>query len=498
MRLGALAALAWLATASVAAQPAPGGPARIYVRRIEFVGVAHSNDQTLRRELTQLEGAPLNTVELERSRLRLERLPFVASARIALQPVGATPDVVDVVISIVEAPAHRYGGGGGYSESLRASLYGYYTDEDWLGEGQRLAVQIETSELRSRLDVLYTVPYVTVDGISRTIALSAYDLAGLTVDSSPLRADFATVRLEYGLRLAGRGRDAPRPDEARPCVGPNLRLSPVAADRCLARLRIGVEAGVAELATEPGSSAQWNDWIAAQGGSATGPGLVATTIREADGLLIWRIDRRDAPVFAQSGVEQALSLRAALPGSDAEYLAAAYEGARYWPLGGSWTFDVRGRLEIGAAYGTTTSLPPYRNYFAGGPDTVRGFREGSLGPHDSLGLPYGGNLLAALQLELMAAWPLLSRDRVRIGFFYDVGNVFSTEGVAFADERGLPLDYRFAWSELRRSVGLALHVRVPMGLVRISYGQPLNARESSSVFHRDEVEHWQVSLGVAF
>ena len=498
MRLGALAAVAWLAAASAAAQPAPDGPARIYVRRIEFAGVVHSNDETLRRQLTQLEGAPLNTVELERSRLRLERLPFVASARIALRPVGTTPDVVDVVISIVEAPAHRYGGGGGYSESLRASLYGYYTDEDWLGEGRRLAVQIEGSELRSRLDLLYTVPYVTVDGVSRTIALSAYDVDGLTVDSSPLRADFASLRLEYGLRLARRGSDAQRMDEPGPCVGPNLRLSPVAADRCLARIRIGVEASFADLATEPGSSAQWTDWIAAQSGSVTGQGLVATTIREVDGLLVWRIDRRDAPVFAQSGAEQALSFRAALPGSDAEYFAAAYEAARYWPLGGPWTFDLRGRLGIAAAYGTTTSLPPYRNYFAGGPDSVRGFRESSLGPRDSLGRPYGGNVLAALQLELMAASPFFSSDRVRVGFFYDVGNVFSTEGVAFADERGLPLDYRFAWSELRRSLGVAVHVRVPLGLVRISYGQPLNARESPSAFHRDEIEHWQVSLGVAF
>jgi outer membrane protein assembly factor BamA len=87
---------------------------------------------------------------------------------------------------------------------------------------------------------------------------------------------------------------------------------------------------------------------------------------------------------------------------------------------------------------------------------------------------------------------------VRVGFFYDVGNVFSTQGVKFADGQGQPLDYGFKLSDLRRSFGLALHVRVPLGLLRISYGEPLNARESASVFHRDEVEHWQLSLGVQF
>jgi len=496
----ALVALVWLAaTTAPYAQPAPEGPARVYVRRIEFVGVARTEDETLRRELTQLEGAFLNTVELERSRQRLERLPFVANARIALRPVGTTPDVVDVVISIEEAPAHRYGGGGGYSESLRTSLYGYYADDNWLGKGQRVAVQLEGSDLQSRLDVLYTAPYVTPEGTSRTVALSTYDIDRLTVDSSPLRAELASVRLEYGLRLAGRGIDEPLTSEAVPaCFGPNPRLSPVAADRCVARLRVGVDARVVDLATSPGSSSQWIDWIAEHGGALTPQGLLKTKIREADWLLGWRVDLRDAGVFASRGAEQTLNVRAAIPGSDAEYVVATYEAARYWPVGGPWTLDLRGNVGIGVAYGATTSLPPYQNFFAGGPNTVRGFREDGLGPRDSLGRPYGGNLLTALQLEVMAAWPSRWRDRVRVGFFYDVGNVFSTEGVRFADEQGQPLDYGFKWSDLRRSFGVAFHVRVPLGLLRISYGEPLNARDSTSVFRRDEVEHWQLSLGVEF
>ena len=114
-RAALVALVSLVATTAMNAQPASGGPARIYVRRIEFVGAVRTDDETLRRELTQLEGTFVNTVELERSRQRLERLPFVASARIVLRPVDATPDVVDVVISIEEAPAHRYGGGGGYS-----------------------------------------------------------------------------------------------------------------------------------------------------------------------------------------------------------------------------------------------------------------------------------------------------------------------------------------------------------------------------------------------
>jgi hypothetical protein len=77
--------------------------------------------------------------------------------------------------------------------------------------------------------------------------------------------------------------------------------------------------------------------------------------------------------------QQTLSVRAALPGSDAEYVMATYEAARYWPVGATWTFDLRGNVGLGVAYGATPSLPPYQNFFAGGPNTVRGFRGGGLG-----------------------------------------------------------------------------------------------------------------------
>jgi outer membrane protein assembly factor BamA len=260
---------------------------------------------------------------------------------------------------------------------------------------------------------------VTAEGTSRTIALSANDIDQLTVDSSPLRADVASFRLEYGLRLAGRDIGEQRAEKELPaCFGPNPRLSPVVADRCVARLRLGVEARFVDLATTAGSSSQWIDWIADQGGAPTSQGLLTTKTREADWLLGWSTDLRDAEVFATRGAQQTLSVRVALPGSDAEYVVATYEAARYWPIGAAWTFDLRGNVGIGAAYGSTTSLPPYQNFFAGGPSTVRGFRDGGLGPRDSLGHPYGGNLLTALQLE---SWP-----RGRLAGATECASAFST------------------------------------------------------------------------
>ncbi|HEX7081695.1 MAG TPA: BamA/TamA family outer membrane protein [Gammaproteobacteria bacterium] len=499
-----------LPAAGALAQVAEG---RVYVRRIEFEGVTGIDDRVLRREMLQLEGAYLNTVSLDESLRRLEGLPYVASASAALRPVEN--GVVDIVVTIEESPARRYGGGGGYSESLRTSLHAYYIDENFLGAGRRLAFSLEGSELRSSAELSYTDPYARRGGVSRTIALESRRIERLTTDASPLDADLAGVTLEYGYPMALSG-DAGR------SAGPLGRLvrdararlptaevrdrSPVLDEileslqttACCQSIRFGLDLRRAELAPSAGAGPQLLEWVAANG-DRDDAGRT-TQIAEADLRVGWRRDTRDRPIFAERGIEQTLSFGFALPGSDAEYYVADYDVTAYRPLGARWTARLRGRLGFGAAYGgDTTSLPPYLNWFAGGPLTVRGYRENGLGPRDGNGRPYGGNLLLSAQLELLTPWPERWRDRARVGFFLDAGNVFSTEDVAFTDDAGRRLDYGFDASALRTSVGLAAEVAIPLGILRVSYGIPLDADDDHpNPFLRDDVERFQISIGVDY
>ena len=414
-------------------------------------------------------------------------------------------DVVDVVIEIDEAPARRYGGGGGYSEAFRTSLHGYFVNENLFGLGQRLGVGAERDDVSSSAELSHTQPYATTEGVSRTIELSSRRIDRLTVDASALAADFAAARLEYGYRLESAADSAAfeplRRGTCRPPIGLSVRLPGLADCSRESTLRLGIELRSAELTAAGGASAQLIDWVSTNGDSSVSDGAVSTNVDEIDFVLGWRRDSRDRPVFGDNGLEQALTLRAALPGSDVEYYSADYEVEQRLPLGERWTLRLRGRLGHGAAYGSdTSSLPPHLNWFAGGPRTVRGYRDDGLGPRDSLGNPYGGDTLLAGQLEVMTAWPQRWRESVRVGFFYDAGNVFyGADGVAFYDEAGQPLDYGFDWSELRRSTGLALEVLLPFGLVRASYAVPLDPEEHpTSVFRRDDVERFQISFGVGF
>lgn len=445
--------------------------ARIYVRRIEFEGTTGIADEVLRRELLQLEGSFLNTIALEQSRLQLESLPYIEEARALLLPIDGTENQVDVVFAIVQAPHRTYGGGGAYSESQRASIHGYFTNENLFGKGQRFSAVVEASELRTLAEVSHSDPFLGTARVSRTISLASRRIDQLTVDTTALNADLASAELEFGYR-----------------TGQHQAIA------------FGIALYDVGITTHPIVSDQWRNWVQRNGSPTATGNIFATDFRTAELLLRWRQDTRIPGIFPDRGIEQLLTIGAAVPGSDVEYYTIDYSLTSHWPLGDRWEARLDARLGYGAGYGSaTTSLPPYLNWFAGGPDSVRGYRGGRLGPQDSLGNPYGGNLFASGQFELMMPIPDKWRRRMRLGIFYDVGNVFSTEDVAFADASGASLDYGFDFSRMRRSAGISARVAMPFGLVRLSYGVPLNADdEHPNPFLRDDTDRFQIAFGVDF
>jgi outer membrane protein insertion porin family len=450
---------------------AQAGDGRIYVRRIEFLGTDRINDDVLRRELSQLEGTHINTAALEQSRLRLERLPYVERAQIAQRPVKGVPDQVDVLITITDALARRYGVGGAYSESLRLSGHGYFIDENLFGTGQRLFARVEASEFFTAAQVSHTDHFVRSSGISRTIALSSRRFDQLTADTTELDGDLLRGQVDYSYQVAERQ-----------------------------SIRLGLALHDTELSTGSLASSQLEDWVRSNGNPTLQAGESSTDYLIAEFLFGWHYDNRNKKVFPTTGAEQLLSLRLTIPGSEVEYYAVDYELSKYWALDGGWTAKIGTKLGYGAKYGSkTTSLAPNLNWFAGGPNSVRGYRENRLGPKDSLGNPYGGNLFFATQLELMMPLPKKWQRHTRIGFFYDIGNVFSTENVIFQDDDGQSLDYDFKISELRQSVGVAARILIPIGMLRLSYGIPLNAEdENPNRFLRDDIERFQIAIGVEF
>ncbi len=159
-------------------------------------------------------------------------------------------------------------------------------------------------------------------------------------------------------------------------------------------------------------------------------------------------------------------------------------------------------MDYASALGRTTSLPPYLNYFAGGPDSVRGFRESTLGPRDNIGIgnPFGGNFRVVNRYELIFPVPEKWKSAARVSWFYDIGNVFQTGNkVKFLGVDDItPVDYHFNYANLKQSTGIAVQWLAPLGLFRFSYGIPLNAFPGDTVRFGDETERFQFSIGQAF
>jgi outer membrane protein insertion porin family len=129
---------------------------------------------------------------------------------------------------------------------------------------------------------------------------------------------------------------------------------------------------------------------------------------------------------------------------------------------------------------------------------VRGYQESYLGPRDTYGNPYGGNLRTVLQTEILLPMPEKWRNSARFSLFYDIGNVFSTENVRFTGTDGITaVNYKFDAGKMKQSTGIAVQWLAPLGIFRFSYAVPLNAKPAEGRL-RDEKEGFQFSVGQAF
>jgi len=214
----------------------------------------------------------------------------------------------------------------------------------------------------------------------------------------------------------------------------------------------------------------------------------------------WWMQSLNRGLFPDRGQRQSLTLSASIPGSAVEYWILDYQFVQYIPIWRRLTGMVHFKTSYGDALGGTTSLPPYRLFFAGGPDSVRGFRESRLGPKDNYGNPYGGNMLVVARTELILPMPQKFQSSARVSLFFDMGNVFSTgDDVQFRGRDGLtPVTYKPSYDSLRRAAGVSVEWLAPLGLFRFSYGFPLNPSNGNSVVFPDEKEQFQFSVGQSF
>ena len=464
---------------------------RVYVRHINFNNITAINDETLRREMRQLEGGWLSNSAIERSKERLQRLPYVEKVEFENKPVAGSADLVDVDYNIKEGLPGQFGGGIGYSEAQKFSLNGNFVHSNFMGTGDRIALEINAGKYSKSYVFSHTDPYTTIDGVSRTSSISYRDITQFVAASSAFSTKQITGAVQWSYPITE-----------------------------YQYLQAGVSANKNTLVVSEGYSAQQAvDWVRSNGSTfqrdltdTNGDGVVNSldspyTVYGTDFYTYeltagWNLDTRNRALFADRGLHLAISGRFALPVSSVRYYTSNFQYLQYVPIWRKWLLSFNQTVDYAEPLGSTTALPPYLNYFAGGPDSVRGYRESRLGPRDNIGEgnPYGGNLRVVNRTELIFPVPDKWRSAARVSWFYDIGNVFQTGNkVKFLGEDDItPVNYHFSYDNLKRSTGIAVQWLAPLGLFRFSYGIPLNAYPGDTVRFNDETERFQFSIGQAF
>lgn len=446
---------------------------RVYVRRINFAGASQIDDEVLRREMRQQEGAFLSNRLVDRSKIRLQRLPYVEAVEVENSPVSGSPDLVDVDFDVTYRMPGQFSGGVGYSEAQRLILNGSIVHTNFLGSGNRVALQANSGRFSTFYSLSHTDPYRTMNNVQRTVSVNYRDVTQFTSATSDFSTTSYGASLNYGYPISE-----------------------------FQSLSFGVTYQNSELLSSTASTLQSQEWVRGNGNFFERPGarvdFIGSQFDTFELTTGWSFDSRNRALFADAGSRHQLFATMTVPGSEVEFWTARYNFTKYQRLFGRWTVRLNAEMGYGEALNDTTALPPYKQLYGGGPTSVRGYRESWLGPRDSFGRPYGGNVLVAAQAELILPLPDRFASQARASIFYDIGNVFNTGEVTFTDKLGTPISYDVDFDDMKTSVGVAVQWLAPLGLFRFSYAFPLNEFKGNDRFYGDETEAFQFSIGQAF
>ncbi len=444
------------------------GP-RVYVRHITFSGAPGTNDAVFRRQMRQLEGTWLNNINVKRSRILLQRLPFVETADIKPVRVPGSTDQVDLNVKLQERQSGTANVYLSYSGFYGLGLGGQIALSNFLGEGKIVHLNLNRNTIQTNASLSYTNPYATVNGVSQTTSLFYSKGNSLIRGTSSFLTKNYGGSLSYGFPLS---------EFDSYSLGVTLRhggLTPYC----------GSPAQFLQFVSNPNNGNVTPVQSFCRGPDPSVPINVTLDTLTYNNLVLkagFAHDTRNRTVLPTRGTLQQVTLKVAVPPGSQRYWIATWNQVTFVPLGAGFIYGVNSLIGVGTAYGKTSDLPPTDHFFAGGPDSVAGYTSGYLGPTDSNGYPYGGNFVSWVQNELVLPnffGDPSARHSYRLSLFLDMGNVFARAS-------------DFNLNQIRASYGIGVTWLTPIGALRFSYAVPFRTRPG------DNLNRFQFTMGAYF
>lgn len=478
---------------------------RIYVNRLNFSGNNVTADNVLRREMRQMEGAWLSNGAVENSKAWLMRLPYMETVEFETKQIPGEDDLVDIDFTVKEQPSGSFTAGVGFGSQTGLSLNAGVQQNNFLGTGNRLGLNLSTNKYSKSASVSYTDPYFTVDAVSLggQVYFNEYDAGQANL------VEYNNKSFGFGLNWG-----FPVNEYLRLNFGVGWKYNKISQLQAYEQIQTFYE-----IYADPLNKDELDPF---------------RTIDLNIGLSRSTLNRG---TFPTAGSQQSLTYKMTTPKSDLQYFKLNYDSKFYFPLTRNQRWSVLTRLQLGYAngYGTVNGhdqlLPFWENFKAGGADTLRGFENNTVGPRAVYRYPkkipgtpdptqgstgcclgpdqdaaqsssrsVGGNAIALAGLELIVPTPFLDEsfaNSVRTSFFVDIGNVWDTEfDIKDYDDLD-PLytskidDYSDV-NRFRSSAGISVQWLSPMGPMIFSFARTLKEVED------DDTSFFSFNIGKTF
>ena len=486
---------------------------QVTVRRINFTGNSKTADEVLRREMRQMEGALASNEKIDLSKVRLERTGFFKKVDVKPVRVPNSTDQVDLNVNVEEQHSGTTTLAVGYSQNGGVTFQAGLSQTNFMGTGNRVAIDLSRSETQDYYNLSVTDPYFTIDGVSR-----GYNVY------------YRKTKLNKDYNVNNYVTDS---------VGGSLSFGyPIDENQSLSA-SIGIDQ--TKVRTGPSVSTYIRDYLLANGGKATGSATYCPEgqwAKDADGKytgecnpggeitydnafegeflsytlnLGWSYNTLNRPIFPTSGMSHRVGLEVGIPGSDVDYQKLTYDAQAFMPLWGGFVLRGYGKLGYG------NDLPFYKNFYAGGYGSVRGYDNSSLGPKypsvifqetgqsDPDPEEVGGNALVQFGTELALPLPFKGdwARQVRPVLFAEGAQVFDTKcdvpsGNILVNSSNVDIkqyckdNYNFNFDNMRYSVGVGFTWITMIGPLSLSYAFPLNDKKG------DDTKSIQFEIGRTF
>ena len=412
---------------------------RVYVRRINVAGNTRTRDEVVRREMRQLEGSYYDASKIELSKRRVDRTQYFKDVNVETAPVAESADQVDVNFTVEEKPTGAILLGVGFSSVDKLVVSGSISQGNIFGSGKFVSLAINSGKVNRTYALSYLDPYFTVDGVSQ-----GFDVYSRRVDASSLAVGaYSTDTFGGGVKF-----------------GYPLSESDAVS--------FALTAESVKLGLLDNSPLSYKTFAAAFG----------TNYTYGSGSVNWVRESRDSAILPTRGSLTRAGLEVA--GGDLQYYRVNISEQRFYPLSRTMTLSLGG--EFGYVHGFSgKSVPFFKNFYAGGPGSVRGYRAFSLGPQDIESNVLGGTRKITGSAEILFPVPGAQQDKsLRLAAFIDAGQVYGG-------------GEKFAFGDLRYSAGIGLAWTSPFGPLRLSLAQPLNDKKGF-----DRPERLQFTFGSTF